>query len=380
MPNVASATGAPSVASQPTASATGAAPRRRIAAFDAAKALALAAVVLGHTTALPRSLVDAVFSFHMPLFFIVSGYFFHADATCDRRFLRKGAQSLLVPYAWACLIVVVVQVVLGAFGIWAAPAEQLRTWVTAALYGAGGLIPGMPASVRGIGAIWFLLAMFWARVLLALAHRTPYPIVAVIMIFTVGWASANVPPLHWLPLSVQAGMCATLFLEIGLQMRRGRVFEPCVVPAAMWVVITLLWLWGTAFYGHLYMVSNTYGDGVVLDIVVGVCGTLAVIKACFVLERVAPRLARHLAWVGAMTLPLFCMHNLELIAVPWDAVDAWLAIMPLPVWIAEFALHVLATATLTGALRLLPRAVSGAFWPSLRAARDTRKGAARRPR
>ena len=50
---------------------------KRLASFDISRAIALLAVVVGHTSfaGVPTTVVDACYSFDMPLFFLVSGYF-----------------------------------------------------------------------------------------------------------------------------------------------------------------------------------------------------------------------------------------------------------------------------------------------------------------
>lgn len=75
---------------------------QRIRFFDIAKGIAILAVVLGHSAIeandfMPshtaQIILSLCFSFHMPLFFILSGYFMHPE----RRFRwMKEAKQLLV--------------------------------------------------------------------------------------------------------------------------------------------------------------------------------------------------------------------------------------------------------------------------------------------
>lgn len=67
----------------------------RLTALDSLRGFGILLVVLGHAS---RSvgLVSWIFSFHMPLFFIISGMLFH-----ERQFLdsfKKKATRLLIPY------------------------------------------------------------------------------------------------------------------------------------------------------------------------------------------------------------------------------------------------------------------------------------------
>lgn len=67
----------------------------RLTALDSLRGFGILLVVLGHASR-SASLVSWIFSFHMPLFFIVSGMLFH-----ERQFLdsfKKKVTRLLIPY------------------------------------------------------------------------------------------------------------------------------------------------------------------------------------------------------------------------------------------------------------------------------------------
>src|SRR4030065_1660166 len=72
----------------------------RIAWVDHAKALGICMVVLGHTAGLPAFGMNLIYSFHMPLFFFLSGYLLkeiHLQQSLSG-FLKRMWRTLLVPY------------------------------------------------------------------------------------------------------------------------------------------------------------------------------------------------------------------------------------------------------------------------------------------
>lgn len=71
----------------------------RIEFIDTAKAFGICFVVLGHCV-LPQSLRMYIYSFHMPLFFLLSGLTFKAGNA--KEFVKKKAFSLLFPYLLFC--------------------------------------------------------------------------------------------------------------------------------------------------------------------------------------------------------------------------------------------------------------------------------------
>lgn len=67
----------------------------RLTALNSLRGFGILLVVLGHTSQF-AGLVHWIFSFHMPLFFIISGMLFH-----ERQFLdsfKKKVARLLIPY------------------------------------------------------------------------------------------------------------------------------------------------------------------------------------------------------------------------------------------------------------------------------------------
>lgn len=84
----------------------------------------------------------------------------------------------------------------------------------------------------------------------------------------------------------------------------------------------MTWLYCDAFYGQLYMVSNTHQHGAI-DVIGGTCGAVVLIKLSGLASERLPAATRFLAWIGRNTLPLFCMHLVVLNAISWSALIAW---------------------------------------------------------
>lgn len=76
--------------------------KERIIWIDSLRAIAIFYVVLGHaitTFAAPAVYNKYVYSFHLPLFFFVSGYLFNIERNPNFRFfLKKRVKTLLIPY------------------------------------------------------------------------------------------------------------------------------------------------------------------------------------------------------------------------------------------------------------------------------------------
>lgn len=62
----------------------------------------------------------------------------------------------------------------------------------------------------------------------------------------------------WLPFSIQPALCAVLFMFAGQKAREAGLFDKGALPPALWICAFMTWLYCGAFYGQLYMMSNTY--------------------------------------------------------------------------------------------------------------------------
>ena len=68
--------------------------KERIEWVDIAKGIAIIAMIIGHGCP-KRAIVSFIFSFHMPLFFILSGIVYKTNS---KGMVSKKIKSLIVPY------------------------------------------------------------------------------------------------------------------------------------------------------------------------------------------------------------------------------------------------------------------------------------------
>lgn len=182
--------------------------------IDVARGLGILLVVLGHNWLVnhaPGEAFRLIYSFHMALFFFLSGVFLRADAPFAR-FCRDKASGLLKPY-----FVVLVLVLLAGIPQRLPLPEQ---WL-GVFFATGQSIPWMP--------LWFLphlfLALVGARGVLALA---PGPrsivVIAALLLGVAAWWLPYAAELHWGLLEIRPGRRAAL---IGLP------FSADLLPATL---------------------------------------------------------------------------------------------------------------------------------------------------
>lgn len=355
---------------------------QRIRFFDMAKGIGILCVVLGHA-AIESIFVEpsntaqwamaTCFSFHMPLFFLIAGYFMHPER--DFQWRKEGKQLLLTYAITACLVVA------GA-GVMAKlrhlnVRDMVRFWADAAWYGSGDVSANTMWEVQGrIGAIWFLLAMFWARLLMHIFARMPYTGCWVAGSFVMGWVSSRSV---WLPWSFQSGMCAVAFVYLGVLAKRYDVLGRVRRYPWIWAVAVALWALAIWKFTGFSMAMNNYGVYPVMAAVGSIAGTLCIIGLCQLLD--------HVQWIGAVlsragqaTLAILCVHLIEDDVLPWGE---WLVTLHaktigVPLVAVAFCAHLVIDLLGAWALYYVP-VVNTWFYPTLAKAKEQAKVEGGRP-
>ena len=78
----------------------------RLPWLDMARGIAMLFIIIGHCDGLPQIMRHAIFSFHVSLFFILSGYVYKKK----EKSIRKDLKQLMIPYVITVGIVIVFQV------------------------------------------------------------------------------------------------------------------------------------------------------------------------------------------------------------------------------------------------------------------------------
>lgn len=168
--------------------------KERIAWLDLVKGIGICAVILGHMS-IPYELGKFIFSFHMPLFFFISGYL-TKDVDWGR-FLRSKGDHLVIPYF-------VYAIPLGLIAMSAGGFEAKRVWLNVlkgnGVYTSWFLSALLSSSIIGLVCVKYLRK--WWMMIVAL------PVIAVVGLYCPLFA-------HQYFLSCQAWCPGTVFFLTG---------------------------------------------------------------------------------------------------------------------------------------------------------------------
>ena len=138
---------------------------KRIDWIDVIKGLAMFIVIFGHTFPSNNGLIRKyIYSFHMPLFFLISGFTAKKDLTLDfRSFVIKKINNLLIPYFIINIVSILFVYILTKIGV--LDSVPMLEYLVGTFYGCTDVYQMIN------GPTWFILSLFIVEVLFYLINK-----------------------------------------------------------------------------------------------------------------------------------------------------------------------------------------------------------------
>lgn len=126
--------------------------------FDVLKGLAILFVITGHCEI--GVLYSFIHSFHMPLFFFISGFFLRLRPL--REEISLSFKRLIVPYIFTAFCICIIAFCKDLSNYTWSDGSHTQFTIIKYLFGFRGQI-GPSWIIGSISVLWFILAMFWTR-------------------------------------------------------------------------------------------------------------------------------------------------------------------------------------------------------------------------
>ncbi|RVU96922.1 acyltransferase [Coriobacteriales bacterium OH1046] len=302
---------------------------KRLGWVDLAKAMAFVAVVWGHTFPVGSRIRPIIYSFHMPFFFVIAGYTFSRKPM--GRMAASSAKRLLLPYTLMYIAGSIPDLL-----IWT---QSGRMGELIALAQSFVYVAGDNHDIPSVGATWFLVALFVARVVFnALLHiferrKLPLPAqgIACAAVAGAGHLIGGVLGI-WLPLAADIGLVGCFFLWCGHALRASGSMERADKPVH---ILVSLGVWiaeiSTGMPERVQAVSMLGRAYLFLPLAFAgaISASFLLMKACFVIEGLlssAPgralfqRILSGGTYIGRSCMRLYLIHCLDF-HFAWSAVS-----------------------------------------------------------
>lgn len=271
---------------------------KRLEWMDVAKGIGIFLVVYAHAKA-PFN--QHIYLFHMPLFFLLSGYLYRSKGTFWQYFLKKF-KSLYIPFVGWNFVIIGTRLVswlLRGQLTWSRVSNQLKL--------CGRVLLAIDKEGDYLGAIWFLGSLFLVSLVykcldLCVKDGTyKYPFITAL------FAAAGITSFYiQLPFLQNRTLILGMFYAFGYLIRlKWEDLKPCFgLPAAAAALVLLAWIGSVA---RANMGSNEYTNiglfliAACLGSYITICVSMAICKAPF---SVAEMLKRMLVWWGKNSIDI----------------------------------------------------------------------------
>lgn len=267
----------------------------RIDYIDAMKGIAIILMIYNHVSLTGLEINRFIGVFHMPLFFLLSGYLYKHRSMPD--LLVRNCKRILLPYITTCLIIFI----LGFF------LSKNYNWILSIFWGNSKPLSIYNYENLSVGPLWFLTAFFTAMVYCNLLYRLKNKILMwTLLLVTFSLSVIQVQMNGFLlPFGITTGLGGAVFVMAGIEFKQHGFND---YDKRYKLLFAIIWLLCVAF-GNCAMSWHIYRLNV-LQIVGGVFGTYL----CYLIVRQINSesfLWRFLCYVGLYSLPLLCIHSID---------------------------------------------------------------------
>jgi len=287
---------------------------KRIEYIDIARGIGILLVVMGHND---FSLVSPfaykwIYSFHMPLFFFLSGYFLNTSIGFWD-FFKKRFNSLIKPYLFTLFLIYFISISFGRIGF-----ETAIIRIIKSLYGTGRYIDWVQ--------LWFLPHLFvvslYAFVFYAIMKKVDHRYVRwAVLVLTLGVASLFLQSFYpfplsvlgksyeiWgLPFSLDLVLLSGFFFILGSETRQvtsEKLFNSWVlliITGAAMIAMNII------FPARIDLNTRTY-ESFVINTLESITGILFILAVSRQIELHSEKLASFFKYVGRISLIILIFH------------------------------------------------------------------------
>lgn len=288
--------------------------QNRIEWVDFSRGIGLIMVIAGHLFISGSYLSSVIFSFHMPLFFFLSGLLFRTDK-CAHAFIKKKVNSLLIPFGMYVTVGIVFTLIIQIAKIFSGVTTSLT--IKAILKD---IYQGAP-NVFYVGQLWFLISLFWVNIIayfFVKYLKVYYLRIFVLLLFvlyvvTISPQVRAFLPGHLSPLMIDTSVMASVFFIIGYYLKdfiaslmcNLSCMKECIICSITFIVTLFSPLNGWVNiaipkFGNIVLYFMFATSGILTTIVI----SDVVTKKCFCGIRNA------ITFLGANSMFIFAIHSL----------------------------------------------------------------------
>lgn len=181
----------------------------RIDYIDAMKGIAILLMIYNHVSLTGLEINRFIGVFHMPLFFLISGYLYKHRSMPD--LIIKNCRKILLPYLTTCIIIFILSCLLG----------NNYNWFLSIIWGNSKPLNIFNYVDLSVGPLWFLTAFFAAMVYCNLLYRIKNKLVKWTILLVTFSLSVFQVQMNGvlLPFGMTTGLGGAVFVMAGIEFK-----------------------------------------------------------------------------------------------------------------------------------------------------------------
>lgn len=239
-------------------------------------------MIVGHKGLLDGNVTQLIFSFHMPLFFLISGMFW--KETTLLKSIKSITRTLLIPFSiialtW-CFYYLALYLKNGL------PINKIIPYIVGSFISPGKVLgPLQPLCIY----LWFLYAMTWIKIFASLCNSKRLMILlSIICIMIVIFI---IEPLDLiLPFALDSALLAFPFFTIGhiasFYLKKNYSTK---IEITVFIVTLIITIFLSLYNGTVDINNNLFGESIILFIICGISGSLMILSVSKISFRIAKK-------------------------------------------------------------------------------------------
>ncbi|MBO5136214.1 MAG: acyltransferase family protein [Clostridia bacterium] len=254
---------------------------KRNISIDVLKGIGIILVVFGHLN--PCIYLEKwIYSFHMFLFFFLSGYVFKKKTSLGEQF-KTSTKTLLLPYAFWNAVAIIFSLLMG---------EYTFTQGIEKMFFLNGVSWNAP--------VWFLVVLFWSRMFYQALSNKKHLLITILclMVFCSYYGIFDS-----LPMGLNILPNAIIFFGIGVLLSKIQISKTQYFLAVPMIFVSIL---GSQLNNRISMYGNYFGN-YIIALIAGVSGVVGI----FLIAKLVIRnniIFDLLKKCGAYSMNVMCTH------------------------------------------------------------------------
>lgn len=301
---------------------------KRVEYIDVLKGIAILLVVVGHFW--KQSIVSyVIWSFHMPLFILISGYFFK-DRLSMKIKLKKMLRNYGVPYALVVTTLMIKELLVCVLQnrkmklsicILNGCKSIIKSFISA-LFAFGNPTAIGDVIYKDIGAVWFLPALLFGEIILLCVYKFTHnriKRVAVISLIVILCSLINI--YSTMPFQILASGAFSAWLLLGAMIKEkqyklqkyidNNTFR--MIGGLIWIIIIYIEIKFKTSFDVASLKYPLYG----LGSLGAISGSYTFLNISKFITKYMKNVKKYFSCLGRNTIWILCAHSLDMSCMSW---------------------------------------------------------------